>query len=150
MSSKQRKIKNLLIAPKFQLRLCLYYAISGLVFLGTVVVLAFFKLTEVRNLMNQNTTMNFDVQMQVNEAMFEVVQNTLIGFVLYIVFTSIFALLMSHKIAGPVVAITAFIDQLKEGNYDYNRNLRPHDELNEIMKGLKELAPILKKNVKRS
>ena len=144
MSNSKRKVKNLVIAPRFQLRLCLYYAASGLAFFGGVVSIAFIKIAEIRDLMNQNTEMNFAVQMQVNDKMLEVVQVTLLGFVLYIIFTSVFALLQSHKIAGPVVAITAFIDELKKGNYDYQRSLRPRDELGEIMTGLKELAVVLK------
>jgi signal transduction histidine kinase len=52
--------------------------------------------------------------------------------------------MVSHRIAGPVVAITAFIEELKKGNYDYGRNLRPNDELTLIMDALHDLAPTLK------
>ncbi|XOV88036.1 MAG: hypothetical protein ACFHX7_24275 [Pseudomonadota bacterium] len=144
MKSSKRKVKNLVVFPKFQLRLCSYFAISGLAFFAVVMGFAFVKLAEVRNLMNNNPEMDFQVQMQVNDAMFSVIQTTLAGFVLYIIFTSVFALIVSHRIAGPVVAIVAFIDELKRGNYEYRRKLRPRDELNEIMDGLNELGPLLK------
>lgn len=143
MSEQKRQLKNILV-NRFQLRLCMYFLVSGLVFFGAIVVVAYQKLMSVRALMNQNPTMDFQVQTQVNDLMFETVQFTLAGFVAYIVFTSVFALIMSHRIAGPVIAITAFIEQLRDGNYDYKRNLRPRDELTEIMDALKELAPALK------
>jgi len=120
----------------------MYYLVSGLAFFGAVAAFAFVRLGEVRELMNQ-PGMDFAEKMKVNDAMFEVVQITLLGFALYIIFTSVFTLIMSHRIAGPIVAITAFIEQLKLGNYDYKRGLRPRDELNEIMDKLKELAAFL-------
>ena len=144
MDRKQRKLRNLLVIPRFQLKLSLYYIASGLVFFGAIVGIAYQKLMQVRMLMNDNPVMNFDVQNQINDLMFQIIQFTLIGFVAYILFSSLFALVMSHRIAGPVVAITAFIEQLKQGNYDYKRNLRPNDELTEVMAALQELAPILK------
>lgn len=148
MSRKQRKLKNLLITPKFQLKLSLYYVVSGLIFFGTIMGVAWHKLMQVRALMNDNPVMNFHVQTQVNDLMFQIINFTMIGFIAYIIFSSLFALVMSHRIAGPVVAITAFIDQLKAGNYDYKRNLRPNDELTEIMDGLQELASVLKDRAK--
>ena len=51
---------------------------------------------------------------------------------------------MSHRVAGPQVAIMDYIEALKVGNYDYNRDLRSKDELAQIMEALKELGPVLK------
>lgn len=144
MSRKQRKLKNLLVTPKFQLKLSLYYVVSGLIFFGAIVVVAYQKLMKVRQLMNDNPVMNFHVQTQVNDLMFQILQFTFLGFVAYIIFSSLFAVVISHRIAGPVVAINAYIEQLKLGNYDYKRNLRPNDELTEVMDALHELAPVLK------
>ena len=76
--------------------------------------------------------------------MFEIVQISLGGFAAFVIFSFVFALVISHRIAGPVVAIKAFIDELKKGNYDYPRRLRPRDELVDVMDALHELAPILK------
>lgn len=144
MSRKQRKLKNLLVTPRFQLKLSLYYVVTGVLFFGIVMGIAWHKLAQVRQLMNDNPTMSYHIQSQVNDLMFQVIEFTLAGFVVYIIASTLFALIMSHRIAGPVVAITAYIEQLKQGNYDDQRKLRPNDELNEIMDALQELAPILK------
>ncbi|MCB1692929.1 MAG: hypothetical protein KDI19_09195 [Pseudomonadales bacterium] len=148
MAKSNRKIKNLLVMPRLQFRLFGYYVVTGLLFFGAVVVFAYQKLLRVQELMNASPEMNFDVQIQVNQLMYEVVQVTLFGFVVYIVLTSVIALIVSHRIAGPIVAITAFIDQLRQGNYDYKRSLRPHDELTDVMDALNDLAPVLKERDK--
>lgn len=144
MSRKQRKLRNLLVTPKFQLKLSLYYIASGLVIIGVMVAFIYSKLMTVRGLMNNSPIMNFQVQTRVNELMFDIVQISLLGFAAFIIFSFVFALVVSHRIAGPVVAIRAYIAQLKAGNYEYKRYLRPYDELNEIMDDLHELAPVLK------
>lgn len=144
MSRKQRKLRNILVTPKFQLKLSLYYIASGLVIIGIMTGLIYDRLMKARELMNNSPMMSFEIQAQVNELMFEVVEISLFGFLGFIIFSFLFALVISHRIAGPVVAITAYIEQLKQGNYDYKRNLRPNDELTEIMDGLQELSAVLK------
>ncbi len=94
--------------------------------------------------MNDSPMMSFQVQTQVNELMFEVMEISLVGFVAFVIFSFIFAIVISHRIAGPAVAIKAYIEELKAGNYDCQRHLRPHDELKEIMDGLHELSAVLK------
>jgi len=73
----------------------------------------------------------------------------MVGFVAFAISSFIFALLVSHRIAGPILAITAYIEELKKGNYSYGRNLRPNDELIQIMDGLHELNAILKDKEER-
>ena len=54
MTGQNRKLKNLLIAPKFQLKLCFYYFASGFLFFCAIVTIAYQKLLSVRNLLNDN------------------------------------------------------------------------------------------------
>lgn len=144
MSRSERKFKNFLIAPRFQLKICAYFIVSGLITIGAMIGMVYDRLLTVRAMMTSGELMDFATQNQINEIMFEIAEISLIGFSAYIIFTFIVALLISHRIAGPVVAINAFIDELMKGNYDYSRRLRPRDELLSIMDKLHELAPIVK------
>ena len=94
--------------------------------------------------MNNNPVIDFRVQGQINDLMLQCVQVSLVGFGVFILFSFVFALVVSHRAAGPQVAIGAYIEALKQGHYDYQRNLRPNDGLNDIMDALKALALILK------
>jgi signal transduction histidine kinase len=58
--------------------------------------------------------------------------------------TVLYAIVISHRIAGPMLAIRAFIKNMKDGRYDEKRSLRPYDELSPIMDDLHELADALK------
>lgn len=95
-------------------------------------------------MMNDSPVMDFQDQLQMNDMMVQCFQVALLGFAVFIIFSFVFALIMGHRIAGPQVAIKAYIAALKEGDYDYERSLRPRDELTEIMAALKDLKPALK------
>ncbi len=131
------------VQPKFQLKLSLCFLGIGGLILSIVGLLVTNKLGEAQELINDTPLMDFQTQSQVNDIMFVCVQYSLFGFLTFVLFSFFFALLVSHRIAGPQVAIQAYIAALKEGNYDYQRNLRPHDELNDIMDALKDLRPTL-------
>ena len=143
MSRSNRKISNFLLTPKFQLKLTYYYiGIGGAIIIATGATI-FYKMTVIRDIMNTSIVTDFGAQSKISEQMFFIAQISLVGFVAFAIASFIFALLVSHRIAGPVVAITAVIDELKKGNYNYGRKLRPNDELTLIMDNLHELKAVL-------
>ncbi len=144
MDRNDRKLSNFLLTPKFQLKLTYYYIGVGLAIISGTIVAVFYKMSVVRDIMNNNVATDFTSQSLISEQMFQIVQISMVGFVAFAIASFIFALMVSHRIAGPVVALTAYIDQLKQGNYDYGRELRPNDELTIIMDGLHELSRTLK------
>lgn len=67
-----------------------------------------------------------------------------LGFFLYFIFILAFVLVIEYRVAGPSKAIIAFIQELRNKNYDYVRSLRTGDELGAIMDSLVELQKDLK------
>lgn len=116
--------------------------VGGAIIIATGATI-FYKMTVIRDIMNTSIVTDFGAQSKISEQMFFIAQISLVGFVAFAIASFIFALLVSHRIAGPVVAITAVIDELKKGNYNYGRKLRPNDELTLIMDNLHELKAVL-------
>lgn len=56
-----------------------------------------------------------------------------------------FSLFLSHRTAGPIIAIKRYIRSLKEGNYDASIELRDGDELKEIASDLQDFAKVMKR-----
>lgn len=144
MSKAQRSITNMFVQPQFQLKLSLYYVVVGGVILAMVGAVVLAQIGEVNRLMNSGQTLNFQTQILVNELMLDSLQYAFLGFGVFILFSFGFALITSHRIAGPQVAIKAVLDDMKAGDYEPKRSLRPNDELQEVMTSVKELAEILK------
>ena len=144
MSRNDRKLSNFMLTPQFQLKLTFYYIGVGVAIIAATVAAVFLKFVQVRALMNESVLTDFTTQSQINAILFDIAGMTFIGFVAFAIASFIFALMISHRIAGPMAAIMAYIGELKKGNYSYDRNLRPIDELTIIMDALHELAPALK------
>ena len=121
-----------------------YHVIGGgFLFFG---VTAFFmqrKMAHIDALLNQGpgATVPF---IQVTELFADVTSTALFGFSSYVLFCCIYALIICHRVAGPMTAIIGFIGQLQQGNYAYKRELRRRDELKPIHTALQRLAAILR------
>jgi nitrogen fixation/metabolism regulation signal transduction histidine kinase len=133
-----------MLTPRFQLKLTFYFVVTGIAIIAITVASVYSKIVDVRTLMNTAILTDFATQSQINAILFDVVVITLVGFVLFAMAAFIFALTVSHRIAGPVLAILDYIKELKLGNYDYGRGLRPNDELTVVMDALHDLAPVLR------
>ena len=62
----------------------------------------------------------------------------------YSLLGAFFALLFSHRISGPLIALQKHICRLKDGDYLTKISLRKGDELKVLEKELNELTDILK------
>lgn len=142
--SSKRKVSNLLLTPKFQLKLTYQYIGVGVLIIFATASGVIYKMMQIRDVMNNSIATDFAAQSQITDYTFHIAQISMVGFVAFAIASFIFALLVSHRIAGPILAITAYIDELKKGNYEYGRKLRPDDELLLIMDGLHDLTDALK------
>jgi methyl-accepting chemotaxis protein len=68
-----------------------------------------------------------------------------IGFFLVAVVAVISAILVSHKIAGPLVRIKWALQQVIDGNYNFSIRLRRRDQLKDVAGQINRLAETLKK-----
>ncbi len=144
MAQGKRKASNILLTPKFQLKLTYYYIGVGMAIIVATVSGVFFKMMQIRDVMNNSLPTDFSSQTQITDLTFQIAQISMLGFVAFAMASFVFALLVSHRIAGPILAITAYIGEMKKGNYDYGRKLRPNDELSLIMDELHSLNATLK------
>lgn len=145
----KRKLSNFLLTPRFQLKLTYYYIAVGLVIIVSTVSAVFYKMSQIRDVMNNSLATDFAAQSTITDFTFQIAQISMLGFVAFAIASFIFALMVSHRIAGPVVAITAFIDELIKGNFAYGRKLRPNDELTLIMDKLHELSDSMEQSAEK-
>jgi nitrogen fixation/metabolism regulation signal transduction histidine kinase len=138
----RRKIGNFFLKPAYNLKFGYRLIMAGFLCFGATAWLVWQKLGQFDALMNQNYA---DVSpVAAAEIMAQAAEITLGGFLCFVLFASMYALLMCHRVGGPMVAIMDTIQQLQRGNYDINRRLRKRDELHPIQNSLIELAKKLK------
>jgi signal transduction histidine kinase len=121
-----------------------YFWVSGISVFGVFLFLTYSKLSEIRAAVSNSSNVDFALQAQVNSTIFEIIVYALVMVVVFSVVTFFYSVIITHRVAGPMVAIKAFIDELVLGNYNYNRNLRKYDELQPLMESVKNLAAQLR------
>ena len=141
----KRRLKNFFVKPKFQLKYTYYQVAAGFAFFGTTVFLINQKLIEIDVVLQNNVVIDALIRQQLHNIYTDVTKITLIGFASYVAFTFVYAMLLTHRVSGPMISIVAFIDELKKGNYGFERKLRRGDELVPISTSLHELAQSLRR-----
>lgn len=139
-SANRRKLQSFFRKPEYQIKYTNYLIGGGLLSICATALFIQFKLAEVDALLNSPEAVGFGGQVQIYDALADVAQLSFIGFAGFVVYACAIGLLMSHRVAGPMVAIIASINELKKGNYNYARELRKRDELKPIQESLQELA----------
>lgn len=138
-----RKIRNFLLMPKVQLRY-MYYLLAlttaPMLLLLTYTVVQFQRLrleSAVFDLPSAALTLMDDTLFRLSVA-FAI---CLILVVLMVLYGTIVA---SHRFVGPMFVINRYIEAMKNGDYELQRELRKDDEMKETFALLKQLAEQLR------
>lgn len=146
MSQKQRQIRNYLINPAFQLKYTLYFFVTGMCVIGVLLMVIYQKIESLRfSVANHSEGDVSAVLTMINDLMVDtslIALYTVMGFALI---SFVYSVVISHRVAGPVVAIVRYIEEIRSGTADPQRKLRKYDELSPIMDALNKLAASLKK-----
>lgn len=142
MSKDQRKIANFL-KTGLSKGYYLHILSGGIAFLGILMLYA------VRLLGQMNAVIETIPDPILSATLIEHINTIailfLISFLCFLGGTVFYMIVLGQRVAGPVIAICNYIEELKAGNYSAKRSLRKNDELVPIMQGLRELAENLQK-----
>jgi hypothetical protein len=150
MSANKRSFKNILVDSRFQLTYVLYFISFGLISATLVVAIIshfqkkFFELV----INSSDKDISPTLFLGFGTIMQEMAVSLAIFVVLYSIFGVVLAMVLSHKIVGPTMAIRKFLSDLKEGKYGTQLNLRKGDEFRELERDLNELSIVLKEKLK--
>lgn len=139
-SKKNRSLKNLLLMPKVQLKY-IYYLVA-IVAMPMSVLLAF-TVTELHKLKLEVMALNNynpDVIGYIEVASSRLSVAVCLIFVLIVVMAFVGVLLVSHRFVGPIYVINKYIEAMKKGDFEFHRELRKEDEMQETLALLKDLG----------
>lgn len=140
----KRKWYNLLVNPPFQLKVMFYFWVSGLAGMGLFTYLIFSKIELIRMEAIQADVVDFKLLEVLNQVIQDISFIIPVTLAIFTVIAFLYTVIITHRMAGPLVAIQAYIKDLINGNYDSQRSLRKYDEFKVVMDSLKELAEALK------
>lgn len=142
MVKDQRKIANYLKVSGLSRSYYLHIFAGGVAFLGIIMLYVSRLLSEVQDVIQ--TLPDPQMTATVEDRILAVAILFFVCFFAFMASTVFYMIVLGQRVGGPVVAICAYIQELKAGRYEVKRSLRKNDELQDIMDELRELAAVLK------
>ena len=147
MPGPKRSLKNLVQLPAFQFRFALAFVVVGALMILSFVFVIQYEFTQIFTALQPALKPEFRglLEDQIRHHMMSLMVFSL-GATIFICIVAFQALIFSHKIAGPVVNICSYIDDIiKEDFSSSPRKLRRKDHLDPVVDKLNELAESLQK-----
>lgn len=138
----RRKAINYVLTAGLSKGYYVHVLLGGIAFLGILAAYASKILSEVNLIVA--TIPDADLATLLQERLMTVSVLFFVCFLAFLLCTVLYIIMLSHRVGGPIVAIVHYINELKKGNYDAQRQLRKNDELLPIMLELQDFARILK------
>ncbi|MEM9622345.1 MAG: hypothetical protein AAF993_11890, partial [Pseudomonadota bacterium] len=108
------------------------------------------RLKAIDGLLSGDAELGLGGHVPIYDAFTDIATFALAGFVLFVIFACVLAVIINHRIAGPSIALVACIEQMRNGNYDYARELRKNDELVQIHEALRDLNAALRRQAEQT
>lgn len=140
----QRQLSNLLFRPRYSLKFVKYFIAGGLTTTFTVIGFVYMRLLDIDEALNSSDAMSVGGHIPVYDAFTDITTISIAGLALFVVYACIVAMVIEHRVAGPMTALVDSIDEIKRGNFNYQREIRKHDQLLPIHDAIRDLSRALK------
>lgn len=142
----QRKTANLLLQPSLQLRLPMYFLLITMVFAGLMafVISSAYRSFYLAIAAEQPAYLTNILSAQTDD--FVVVSGVVTAG--YLLTVLVIAIIHSHRMVGPTIALQRQVEALKNGDYSARVTLRRNDAFGELADDLNELAALLEQGDK--
>jgi nitrogen fixation/metabolism regulation signal transduction histidine kinase len=139
MSKANRKLKNFIINPKFQMKYLFWITANSLVLmLGYIYI--FYKYTkENYTYLVDMLDMTAEARNQMHAELNQILYTLIFFSVIFLIFTSIVGIVFSHKVAGPLHKLNLIMDKIKAGNKGVRAHFRPGDEFQDLAQNFNEM-----------
>ena len=133
-ASSDRSLKNIIINPKFQLRVLSLVVLIGALGQGTLLWLLALIFSDFPVPLNKESISSLDhCLMIMSEFKFSLYQTIIISFVLSTLIYTIVMIVVTHRIAGPIFKMTRFFEQVaKDPTKDSKIHFRKGDYFSEL------------------
>ncbi|MDG2278718.1 MAG: hypothetical protein P8L31_12220 [Pseudomonadales bacterium] len=145
-----RRLSNILVRPKYTVNFVGYFIGGGLLTIAIVIGATYLHLLDIDQLLNSTQAMGVGGHIPIYDAFTNITTIAIAGLAFFVIYSCVIAIILGHRVAGPITALVDCIEQIKRGNFTYERNLRNNDELGPIHDAIRDLARSLKQSSKAS
>ncbi|MGK5088941.1 methyl-accepting chemotaxis protein [Bdellovibrionota bacterium FG-2] len=141
--SSQRKLRNLLINPRYQVKYIFWTTFTGLflIFINSMVFYVFIR--ENYKILVDMSPMEDEAKALLYRELHQIVF-LLGGFsTVFLVAVSLFGLVLSHRTAGPMYHFKRVFREIRAGKHDLRIRLRPKDDFADVARDCNEMIDYL-------
>lgn len=138
-----RKLKNILINPSYQIRYVFWLSLTGLSLIALNASIFYFKMKENYEVLVDLSPMTDDSKKQLYTELNHVVITLVISSIIFLLVVSIFGLIFSHRTAGPLYHFKRVFSEIKKGNRKARVKLRPNDDFSDVANEFNEMMDSL-------
>lgn len=137
--SNRRKKRNILIDPEFQIKYMSILIVLGFGLVTLIGSMSYFFLKDKFVRIIESTELSETSRTLFTQDLWYISACIVLACIVFLVLVSVWALLMSHSVAGPMFHIKRVLTEIKNGNTGERVKLRPRDEFGDVADSLNEL-----------
>lgn len=150
MHGKQQDVKNrrqwrrFLINPRYQLKYILWIIGTGILLTVLNSSIFYHYIKENYAILVELAPMTDDARNQLYGELYKIAFALRITSVLFILLVGLWALILTHRTAGPLYHFRRVFNDIKNGNMNARVNLRPGDDFKDVAQSFNEMMDSLK------
>ena len=129
---KQRKTKNLLINPKYQLKYVFWVTFSGFVISVVNSLIFYFYIKENYEILVDLGPTTDEVKAQLYSELYQIIIKLSAFSLTFLVGAAVLGIIFSHRTAGPMYHFMKVFEQIKKGDHKARIRLRPGDDFQDV------------------
>ena len=145
LGHKDRKLKNFLINPKYQLRYVFWVSSTGLLLISLYSILVYHYVSENYSILVELSPMEDAAKIQLYSELKEIIFKLCGGSVIFMGLVSLLGIKLSHKTAGAMFAFKKTFKKIQDGDLQARINLRPGDDFQDVAHAFNEMFEVVVK-----
>ncbi len=139
----KRKISNLIINPKFQLRYILWLSTSGLSLITLNGFIIYHYLKENYFTLVEMSPMTDEAKVQLYSELHQFIWILVGASILFLILVGLLGVFFSHRTAGPLFHFKRVFEGIRDGNRTMRVRLRPKDEFRDVAESFNQMMDSL-------
>ncbi len=141
----RRKLKNLLLNPRYQLRYILLAAGSAMLVSVLYSTIFYIYIKENYSILVELSPMTDEAKAQLYSELRHIVMLLGAGSLGFVAMVSCLALFLSHRSAGPLYHFKRVFEEIRSGKSDVRIHLRPRDDFQEVAESFNSMMEAVTK-----
>ena len=144
----KRQLSNLLINPKFQKKYVFWVSSTGIILTCINATIIYFFTKENYEFLVEMLEMTEEARGQMYQELYQIIGLLGVSSIVFMIIVSIWGIILSHRVAGPLHKLKMSIENIKNGETDTRVFFRKNDHFQDLAISFNDMMDELTKDKK--